>query len=159
MNYSLRYSSIRSEVWHWYWKAWKSRLWWHHVSIAVFFCAGYVGIGLKNTDPVIWGEYFILALIAITAIFSSIPQILFKSKERKLNVGPNGWDTQIGKKNGARNWNEVATIQNDSGKVIITSKNGNALIIPERAFIDTEDRERFLKDIKGWHASYNSAKN
>jgi hypothetical protein len=159
MIYTLRYSSLRSEVWRWYWKEWKTRLWRIHVFIATFFCIGLVGIGHKSADPVIWANYFFDTMLIITIISSAIPQILFKSQERTLNIGPEGWDTQIGKKKCARGWNEVASIREEFGKVIITNKNGNAFIVPERAFLTTEDRERFTNDIMQWHASYKSANN
>lgn len=154
MNYTLRYSSLRSEVWHWYWKAWKNRLWRIHVSLAIFFCISFVGIVLKSTVPVIWFKYLVISLLTVIAISSIIPQILFKSQERLLNVGPEGWDTKIGKKKGARNWSEVASIKEDSGKVVITNKNCNALIVPERAFKSEKDNMRFYDDIRNWHTSY-----
>ncbi len=154
MKYKLKYSSLRSEIWRWYWKVWKYRLWRIHASIAVLLCVGFMRLGTKSTDPLIWVKYFGIFLLSIMAISSAIPQLLFKSKERTLNVGQEGWNTKIGKKRGGRNWKEVASIEEDSGRVIITHKNGNALIVPEKAFATPEDRKRFLDDIKAWHASY-----
>ena len=131
----------------------------HSCLISSILLCRFCWVSHKSTDPILWGKYFLIAFLVVTAISSVLPQLLFKSQERILNVGPEGWDTQIGKKKGARSWGEVASVQEDSGKVVITNKNGNALIVPERAFISSDDRDRFYNDIKDWHATYKSANN
>lgn len=153
MNYTLNYASSRAEVWHWYWKSWRTRLWRQHVLVAVFFSIGYAGIGTQANDAVIWLKDFMLSLPIVILLMAAVPQILFKNAMRTLQIGPEGWSTVIGKNKGSRNWTEVASIHEDSGAVIITSRNGNALIVPARAFQTTDTKERFIRDIRAWHGS------
>ena len=146
-EHTVRYSSSRPEVWSWYWKSWRQKLWIFHVLIAAlltFMIAGKNGIGSM-------GVCFLVVLPITTLVLAAVPQVLFKHTERILRVTPAGWHTQIGKRVGSRRWTEVASIKDDAGNIVITGKNQNALIVPPRAFPDTSFREQFLEDIQDWH--------
>lgn len=97
---------------------------------------------------------FGIALLAITVLLVLLPQILFKCAERTLTVGPEGWSTQIGKLSGSRRWADVVSIQDGMNLIIITGKNGNALIVPNRAFPDLASRRQFLADVRYWHSGH-----
>jgi hypothetical protein len=67
---------------------------------------------------------------------------------------PKGWFTRIGNISGSKTWAHVAWISELEGKVVIRGKNGNALIMPSRAFPSTAERQHFLNDIRQWHKQY-----
>lgn len=151
MTYTLRYSSTRREVWQWYWRRWRERLWVVHAVVA----AG-AGYGLSSSHPAdtrlaAWAIYAIAAFPVVVAIFAIIPQARFKPAVRTLIVGPEGWSTSIGPKSGARRWAEVSAIREDADAIVIQGTNGNALIVPQRAFRSESERNAFLHDARQWH--------
>jgi len=89
--------------------------------------------------------------LAWMLFFALWPQIRFKSAERTVSVNPSGWTTTIGELTGARTWQEIREIIETSGTIGIVGCNGNALVIPTRAFDTAEARQRFLTDIRKWH--------
>jgi len=153
MSHTLRYSSSRREVWHWYWRTWRARLWRIHAAIAVavgVIMAGKSG-ATGNLGPI---AVTIAATFAgVVAVSVAIPQILFKSSERTLRVHASGWSTQIGPKSGQGSWPEIAPVQEVEGAVILANKGGNALIVPARAFSCDAERNQFLSDVRKWQAN------
>jgi hypothetical protein len=154
MEYSIRYCSSRSDIWHWYWRFFKDKLWRIHVLFAVIMAFSFSGSNLKHIDLFSWGLWYLAWQPMVTVLFATIPQILFKSSERILRVDKQGWATQIGKKSASRTWAQVASIRDDSGYIIITGTNGNALIIPKNAFSEMSTREQFIKDVQQWKSAY-----
>ena len=153
MNHTLRYSSTRAEIWRWYWHAWKTKFWRLHVLLA----AASAWIVTVTVDGSIdFRHYFLYCAIALPLVIISMalwPQVMFKSKERVLHVGPNGWSTHIGTQSGSRSWAHVASVQDTHDAVVITGTTGNALIIPARAFQDPSSKQQFVKDAQGWHSA------
>jgi hypothetical protein len=150
MSYSLSYRSSRAEVWHWYWAAWRARLWREHLLVAAILALVlpyFSGVPYTIKANVLC---FIGALPAVTVLFALWPQIMFKSRERTLHVGPDGWSTNIGSTSGSRRWAEIASIQEALDYVVITSATGNALIVPARAFADEAIKSQFVKDARAW---------
>jgi hypothetical protein len=151
MDHTLRYRSTRAEIWRWYWRAWRAQLWKVHVlaaAAAAFICAA------TFTGPVTLTRYLVSFCVTfpIVVLFLSLwPQIMFKSKERVLTVGHQGWSTQIGKKSGSRSWAQIASVQSTPNSVVLVSMTGNALIIPSRAFADSASRMQFVQDVQCWH--------
>jgi len=150
MQHVLRYKSSRKDVWRWYWKAWQNKLWKIHVFFALissFF------ISTVNTGDVyfaVWSQWFIVVFILTIVLSVAFSQFMFKSSERVLTVDADGWTTQIGKKSGSKSWQEIESVKEEFGKILITGKNGNALIIPEKAFSDAESRRIFLENAQNW---------
>jgi hypothetical protein len=153
MDYTLSYRSSRSEVWRFYWAAWRARLWPVHLVLAAVlaFLLTDVLAPLAISSYVL---YFFGFLPAVTLFFALWPQLMFKGGERTLLVGPDGWSTMIGSKSGSRRWAEVASIREAKGSVVITSATGNALIVPARAFVDEAFKSRFVKDAQAWHRAH-----
>lgn len=87
----------------------------------------------------------------VIVLMAAWPQIAFKSQERVLEVGPEGWSSRIAKKYGSRTWKAVASVQSNDEVISIVSASGNALLIPMRAFQSQSAREAFLLDIRRWH--------
>ncbi|MGN6729102.1 MAG: hypothetical protein ACTHJG_04630 [Rhodanobacteraceae bacterium] len=152
MSYTLHYRSSRKEVWRWYWAAWRARLWRVHVLLAATVA---LAVTCSATPPFQFGLALVslaVALPTITLLFAAWPQIAFKGKERTLNVGPDGWSTQIGRLTGARAWSEVASVVEGNGTLAITGKNGNAIIIPQRACRGSWPQ--FVKDVQAWYMAH-----
>jgi hypothetical protein len=95
--------------------------------------------------------YFLLVMPSVTLLLATWPQIMFKGSERTLEVSPVGWSTQIGSISGNCAWAEVSAIEDTLDAVIITGTNGNALVIPSRAFPDVASRQEFVKYSQRWH--------
>ncbi|QRP63234.1 YcxB family protein [Rhodanobacter sp. FDAARGOS 1247] len=152
MDYILRYRSTRSEIWRWYWRAWKTKYWWQQCLLAAFVVFVALGVSSASFSLRQVGTSFAIALPLVIVGVALRTQILFKKEERVLSVGPFGWSTQIGNKSGARSWTQVAKIQETHDAVVIVGTNGNALIIPSRAFPDTMSQQQFLIDVQSWHS-------
>jgi len=154
MSYTLHYQSSRKEVWRWYWAAWRAKLWRVHVLVAAI-------VALVVTSSAKPPFQFGLALVSlavtlpiITLLFAAWPQIAFKSQERTLSVGPDGWSTQIGRLAGARTWSEVASVAESNDTLAITGKNGNAIIVPQRALSNRGAWQQFVKDVQAWYQEH-----
>jgi hypothetical protein len=152
MTYTLRYRSSRAEVWCAYWRLWQARLWYVHAIFAVAVAFGLSRTEVLRGDIYGWVTAAFVAFILILVISVSASQLLFKSAERTLEVGPDGWSTQIGKKKGSRKWSELAPVREENGIVIIAGKSGNALLIPSRAFESEAQRKAFMNDVSQWSA-------
>lgn len=100
----------------------------------------------------LWFEWSSVAFLIVIAISALVPQLLFKRKERKLEVNRDGWSTTIGNKSGAKKWSDIASIQESEESIVIQGNNSNALIIPDRAFVSKNQKESFLQDVKQWHS-------
>lgn len=156
-TYTLRYSSSRLEVWRAYWRAWSkpAGLWRIHLGIGVGIAVGLIHF---QDDPahIQWMRvlaHAVLASAACMVLFPLWPLIRFKSSERTLHVDPTGWRTTIGNKSGSRAWKDIQEVSERGGVVAITGKNGNALLIPARAFATPAERDQFVVDVRRWHAA------
>jgi hypothetical protein len=152
-SYTLRYHSSRKEVMRFYWKQWRAKYWSLHLFAAlvitsvVSFVAGN-RLALRDMP---W--CFAAIAVLVTAAMMLWPQVRFKPQERVLDVGPDGWSTRIGKLSGSRPWVQVAAIVPGQDTVSIVGINGNALVIPDRAFAEPGQKDAFVKDVRQWHAS------
>jgi hypothetical protein len=154
MKYELQYSSLRTEVWKAYWRAWASLhgLWIYHLFMGFF-----VALLVLVEKQVGLNEFFLawlLASLACVACFSLWPLMRFKSTTRSLTVGASGYQTTIGKLRGSRTWKEIDRIEDAGKEILIVGKNGNMMVIPQRAFTTQEQRNDFFRDIKSWHENY-----
>ncbi|MDA8382587.1 MAG: hypothetical protein M0037_05895 [Betaproteobacteria bacterium] len=150
-NRTIHYHASRREVWRGYWKTWRHRLWASQVLAAAW--AGWAFSNSTSRLPSItsWGLAFLVALPVIALVMALVPQILFKSAERIVHVGPHGWSTEIGKVTETRAWSEVASVEEWAGQVVIASPSGDALVIPARALPDSASWRQFVQDIQQWH--------
>jgi YcxB-like protein len=151
MSHTIRYRSSRREVWRWYRQAWKKRLWRLHFGIAVAFGFVLSGATVSAANAPSWFGYSVMVFLSAVVLSALVPQFLFKAEERTLEVNPEGWATKIGTKSGAIDWRHVASIQKTDESIVIQGTNGNALIVPTRAFASSQQRESFLNDVKQWH--------
>ena len=149
----LRYRSTRAEVWQWYWRCWRAPrgLWRIHLSlfIGVFAFSLWQLTQLRGTLAANVPLAFCLALVAI-AWMPLWPLISFKPQERVLTLDEAGATTTIGSKSGSISWNEVAAVEDQPGVIAIRRSNGNAFLIPDRAFASPEERATVFSCLKRW---------
>lgn len=72
------------------------------------------------------------------------PQLMFKPQTRVLEVSQDGVSTTIGRCSARRSWREIRSVSQDGDYVILSCHNGNAFIVPPRAFQSADDRQTFL---------------
>ena len=153
--YTLRYAVTRLEVWRWYWRAWArpAGLWRTHLGLGVSAAAGASVVqGWARMD---W-LFIVVDVTVCTAVLMVLlplwPQLKFKSQVRTLEVDERGYRTVIGGRTGERTWSEIQSVQDDGETVILTTRQGNAILVPRRAFAGVVDRGQFVADIRRWHA-------
>lgn len=154
MQHTIEYVSSRAEVWRTYWRCWArpAGLWRIHVAIAL-------GVGLAWELLLHESDWRLDRLAAVAAaaglacitLFPLWPQLRFKSAKRALTIDPMGFKTKIGNVSGERNWQEIAAVEDRGDEILIFVRNGNALVVPRRAFRDDAARAKFLNDAKAWH--------
>lgn len=158
-NYTLNYSSRRSEIWRWYWRAWArpAGLWRVHVLFGVTCGLVFtVSRNPKSFDP---GLFLVAAALYTFAFIIALPlwpQIRFKRAVRSLTINPQGLNTSIGKVTASRLWREVQSVDERDGTVVITGKNKNAFIVPSRAFSSDLERREFYEAARLWCAQANA---
>jgi hypothetical protein len=154
MALTLRYRSSRAEVWRWYWRAWlrPKGLWRYHA--VIFACVAAIILGPRAQPGPLKGQdvFAALAFASAALIFlAAWPQIRFKSQERVLTLDERGVSTVIGSLSASVPWNRVVSIDVDNDTIVITGKNGNAFIVPNRAFPGDLDRAEVIRIIRDWH--------
>jgi hypothetical protein len=157
-TFTVNYASRRSEVWRWYWRVWSrpAGLWRIHVLLGLS-CALIFTV-LRNPKAFDLG-FFLTAAAVYTLTFIILlplwPQIRFKRAVRSLTINPQGLNTSIGKVSASRLWNEVQSVDDRDGAVVITGKNRNAFIVPSRAFSSDLKRREFYEAARMWCAEAN----
>jgi hypothetical protein len=92
--------------------------------------------------------------ILLWAFLAIFPQVMFKSKERTFEIGPNGIDTEIGGNRVHRDWREIASIADKNGVIaIVVARTGNAFLVPDRAFESLDQRDDFVRQAIEFHAA------
>jgi hypothetical protein len=144
MAFRIEYASRRAEVWAWYWKSWRRTLWKTHLAVflialtAVFLSGGGTNHPIKS---IISAAGVGSLLIASMVVY---PQIMFKPKTRIILMGSDGIETSIGNISARRTWGEMRSVLEEDGSIVLTVKNGNAFIVPARAFPSADVRADFL---------------
>jgi hypothetical protein len=154
--YTVKYASRRSEIWRWYWRAWKrpAGLWRFHVIFGLVF-AFFLAV-LLAPGPFRLGYFFTVAVFGTLAcvIFLPLwPQLRFKPAVRTLTIDAEGLVTAVGAVSGSRSWKDVRSIEESDGAIVITGNNKNAFVVPERAFTDSSVRKQFLEAARQWHTA------
>ncbi len=154
MVITINYTSSRSEVWHWYKKMWQRRLWKYHVAIiCALFLSSLISGAVRSVDDIPFLIVPLLIGLAAIGFMVLYPQLMFKPKERIMTLDRQGIRTMIGKESGEVDWREINSIESDNNCIFITRKNGNAFIVPGRAFASASDRSHFINSIREWHGT------
>jgi hypothetical protein len=147
---TLTYSTTRRELATWSWRMWKRKLWKFHAAFIVISIAVVVliaGHSPPSVMDVVRGIAVALAVIACLILF---PQIMFKPEVRTLSFDKNGLRTKIGKKSGNVSWQEIESITDSESTIVISRKNLNAFLVPQRAFQSDQERASVLSAIRAW---------
>lgn len=168
--FTLMYRLERRELMKWYWWAWcqPRGLWsyWLVVWLAVVAVCYFFRVAVHPRAPVDLALFLAIAF-GICVFFILYPQIMYKARERVLRATEVGLDTSIGAVSGNRSWKDIASITDRGSYIAITvaggiplgffwlrTFNGNAFIIPNRAFGGSSERLAFLETIRTWHAKH-----
>lgn len=145
----IRYSTTKQEVFRWYMKRWKHKLWMYHaiiLAVILFTFSGESGsAGAMTAKPL-----FIALIYAVSALafMGAFPLLVHRRKERILSVDDEGIRTTMGRQSGIMKWGRVGSVREEAGYIHIIGKNRNEFIIPDRAFKDKAGRKAFLAFIK-----------
>jgi hypothetical protein len=146
------------EVLRWYWRSWKRKIWKIHLNVfgAVTFFAALI---IYDGRPSSFGEWMSITGIGLIPLvyFVIYPQLRFKPSVRTLVVSSSGIETEIERKNVNIPWGDVAAIENECDYIFIERSNGNAFIVPTRAFSSVANRSEFFDFIQNAHRSTNAA--
>jgi hypothetical protein len=153
MDITLQYTSSRQEVWRWYWRKWRRSLWMVHgfFAIVIVFIAFTARSDTFMFTP-LRAVYALLAVAGMEVFFIGFPQLAFKPQGRTFAVNETGIATRIGRRRASINWSSIKSIEDIQGEIIVSRRNGNAFLIPERAFLSQAERTDFLSKINNWHA-------
>jgi hypothetical protein len=86
----------------------------------------------------------------VLACLPLYPQLKFKPQRRVLSIDDQGISTTIGRLSGQLPWSKVDFVRTTEHSVYIVGKNLNAFIVPQRAFLSTQQRDEFVKLCQGW---------
>ena len=78
---------------------------------------------------------------------------MFKPHERMLRLTPEGWDSTIGSKSGSKSWKATRGLAETPEGLLIVGDNGNAMVVPARAFTDESHRAAVVADVRSWFAA------
>jgi hypothetical protein len=158
LSYTVKYTSRRSEIWRWYWRAWArpAGLWRIHVLFGL--TCGLAFTIIRNPSSFDVG-FFLVAALVYTLTFIILlplwPQIRFKRAVRTLTINADGLTTSIGKISATRLWKELKSIDERDGTIVITGKNRSAFIVPSRAFSGNAEQREFYDAALQWHTRAN----
>ena len=144
MTISISYASQRKEVWQWYWRMWRRRLWKTHLIVLVAVAIA-SSLFIFDGMPVGLNGLFLVWAIAVLplAAFVAFPMLMFKPETRTLSISSAGIATTIGNRSGNIPWIDIIDVREDGDALMIQRRNLNAFIVPTRAFKTTADKGEF----------------
>ena len=152
----VEYASSRAEVAGWYWHSLTHngthlRNW----LISLLFVGAAVFVGQRAAGAALAKALGMGALTAVLAalFFALYPQLRFKPQTRILTIATEGLSTTINAKSRNYSWSEVASVTLVRGRVYIGISNGNAFVVPSRAFTSPQQQEEFLQRCSEWRAN------
>ncbi|KQM85332.1 hypothetical protein ASE67_12970 [Sphingomonas sp. Leaf23] len=149
MAMHIHYASTRAEVWRYYWRLWRQRMWKAHLAVFVVL-ATLLFAHLSERDwPIAAGlTAAVLANCIPLVCFILYPMLRFNPEVRELSATADGLQTSIGRRHAAIPWCDIAAIESVDGTLVIRRSDFNGLIVPARAFASDEARlafERFVR--------------
>jgi len=108
----------------------------------------------------------LLVTLVFFAFFVVSPQLSYKPRERILHVGPEGLDTASGTMSTKRKWEDISLVVEHPRYIALTVAggsflgfcwlrmiNGNAFVIPRRAFESDANFLEFARAVHQWHSA------
>jgi hypothetical protein len=146
MSFKVEYASRRREVWDYYRRAWRERLWKTHLTVFLVVSAA---VWLYASESGATSPKSVLLALACGLLsilwFPIYPLLMFKPQMRTLEMTQSGISTTIGRHSAQRSWGDIRSVFEVDSHIIILGRNGNAFILPPRAFASVEERESFLR--------------
>jgi hypothetical protein len=145
MPVAIQYSSRRGEIWTQYWRLWRQKLWRLHAALFAAVTLGLlVGLSGWHLSPAASAGIAVLGGLLPCVAFALYPLAKFKPQMRVLTIDQAGLTTSIGKLYGEIPWRDVEAIVDQQELIVIRRTNGNAFVIPARAFCSPVERTAFL---------------
>jgi hypothetical protein len=151
MSITLRYKSARKEVMNWYWRALRKKLWKAHLLI---FCAvAWAFFAASSNHRIEDAACGAAVAFGISAFLMLWPMLMFKSSERTITLGEKGIETRIGDRQLSVSWADIEAVEDIDGVIALSRKsNGNAFLLPERAFGSNTERQQIIALINKWRS-------
>lgn len=144
MTTSITYASTRGEVWRFYWRLWRARLWKVHVTIFVVVAViAYALLSAGDRSGVVAVLKVGIAGSILPIFLTLYPLMRFKPQVRRITLNEQGISTSIGARTGEIPWNDVVAVTAIANTLVIQRSNLNALVVPDRAFASPVDRTNF----------------
>lgn len=155
----IEYSTTKAEIQKWYWEKWKMALWKFHVLIFIVVF-GFVFINLNRLLASMGVKILYSTITGFVPIFFMIlyPIFMHKPQVRKLHIDKEGIKTTVAAKSAAIKWESIESILKDEKYIYINGKNGNAFVIPDRAFKDKEMRNSFFSVLMSYFKETSNTK-
>jgi hypothetical protein len=153
---TIQYSTTRAEIWRWYWRAWARPLglWRYHLLVAgsVFMLIYLLERHGQSALRLAFASGFAALGLALV-LFPLWPQLKFKPQIRTLSVDQQGISTKVGTWHAVIPWRDVERITPGVEAICIEGKNGNAFVVPNRAFTAPQQRVEFEEHVIRWHSA------
>jgi len=145
MSFKVEYASQRREVWSWYCRAWRRELWQFHgmVFAVVTGFAGFALMGDEGLTPPVVLLALACGLLSV-GWMPAIPLLMFQPQMRSVEIDQDSISTTIDGESARRSWNDIESISQEDGYIVLLGKKGSAFLIPPRAFETTDEQQRFL---------------
>lgn len=145
MSLRVEYASERREIWTWYWREWRKGLWKVHLGTFLAVSVLIASYLTRNTSvtlaPVLVA--LVCGLLSV-AWMPAYPILMFAPEVRSVEIDQDGISTTIGDQSFRRPWEEIQSISQEDGYIILMGRKGSAFLIPPRAFETPDDQQRFL---------------
>jgi YcxB-like protein len=145
MSIKVEYASRRREVWNWYCRTWRRELWKFHgmVFVAVGGLVGFLLVGDEGpTLPIVLAA-LACGLLSV-AWMPAVPLLMFRPQLRSVEIDQDGISTTIDGESARRSWDEIQSISQEDGYIVMLGRKGSAFLIPPGAFETTDEQQRFL---------------
>ena len=150
MSIKIEYASSRREIWRWYWRSWRKTLWKTHLLffLVVTFAAAFfiAPVRIEPNNSLSFASLLPAVICGLLSVswLPFFPLLMFKPETRTLEIASDGISTTIGKRLGRRAWSEIRSVSTQGDEIVILVKNGNAFIVPARAFPSPDEQQQFL---------------
>lgn len=140
------YTSQRQEIWAWYWRTWRQRLWKLHLFLFVMatLATSMMLFPQSALSPMSLARAAIAGVLLL-GLLALYPMLRFKPQVRTLTLRDTGVFTEIGKRSGVIEWSKIESVIEEGDDVVIQGRSGNAFVVPSRAFDSSEARRAFVR--------------
>jgi|SoiMethySBSTD1v2_1073268.scaffolds.fasta_scaffold00389_24 hypothetical protein len=145
MSFKVEYASERQEIWRWYWRTWRKEIWKIHMTMFLVV-SGAVAFFLTRNAELSLSSVLVALVCGFLAVawMPAYPILMFSSDKRSVEIDQDGISTTIGEDRFRRSWDDIRSISQEDGYVVLMGQKGSAFLIPPRAFQSEDEKQRFL---------------